>query len=167
MIKFGRNLIFLIALLGLTAGVVYSQEVKIPGVEGSIGDFLSVPVTVSDVSGMGIISFEMFLQYDPSILQATGATVEGAVAGNSGWQEPTVNTSFPGEVHIAAIGAGPLEGSGDLIYINFEVLGGGTATTSPLNIVEFVFNEGIYPQRVSGLFQYRKTRIPLSVPSVP
>ncbi|MFC2075457.1 fibronectin type III domain-containing protein [candidate division KSB1 bacterium] len=155
MIKFGRNLICFIAFLGLTTGAIYGQEVKIPGMEGSIGDLLSVPVKVSDVTGMGIIAFEMILHYDPGVLQATGASVGGAITGDAGWPEPVINTLIPGEVIIAAIGTNALKGAGDLVYVNFEVLGGGAATTSPLDIEDFVFNENIRPQRSSGLFQYR------------
>ena len=84
---------------------------------------VSIPVTVDDVTGMGITALDMEIcwcegQY--AILQYQGCT-PGEVLGNSGWTDPACVLLGDDCITITATGVDPLVGNGAVCYINFSV----------------------------------------------
>ncbi|HEY0658543.1 MAG TPA: cohesin domain-containing protein, partial [Pyrinomonadaceae bacterium] len=104
-----------------------------------------VPVTVGDLTGLNITSYEFTVSYDTSVLQLaspafeTTGTLTGAAGGYTVFNDTTVPS---GQVRIGAFGTTPLSGAGTLIFIRFNVLPGPGMVTSPLKFIDFRFGEG-------------------------
>ena len=110
--------------------------VSLPDVTRDIGSAEDITVTVTDVTGEGITSYEFTLTYDPAILSITGVDTTGTV---SGVANPVINTTTPGQIVVVLASAQPLTGSGPLIHLNVDLLSAGVST---LTFTEFTFNEG-------------------------
>ena len=107
---------------------------------------IMVPIEVSDLSGRNILAFQIVVSFDSSVVRATGASSDGAVAGSFG--PPTVNTTEAGKISIGGFGTAPLSGSGIFINLNFEVIGlAGDSTLLKFDSV--LFNSGQPPANAS------------------
>jgi len=123
--------------------------VSIPDSSAASGANIAIPIRVTDVTGQGIFAFGCTLTFDADVLEATGATSTGSLSQT--WGAPTTNTSS-GEIKIGAAGSSALAGSGDLLWINFQVKGVDGDSTS-IHFDEFKFNEGSpATTTVDGLF---------------
>jgi hypothetical protein len=100
----------------------------------------SVPVTVSDTTGLGIISYDVRVTYDPSVLelQATPVDTTGTI---SNGMVITPNPSTPGLLRISAFTAFDLVGGGTLFNLQFKAIGP-AGSVSPIHWEFFMFNEG-------------------------
>ncbi|HQY68736.1 MAG TPA: cohesin domain-containing protein [Pyrinomonadaceae bacterium] len=115
-------------------------NVTAPAVNRLVGSNFSVPVTVSDMTGAGIISFQFDLLYDQTIITPQLSPIDTAGTLSSGFL-PTVNPSAPGLLKVVFFGTVPPSGSG--VLFNFKFTAVGTAgQTSPLTWQNFMFNEG-------------------------
>ncbi|MGD9140206.1 MAG: HYR domain-containing protein [bacterium] len=87
------------------------------------GENVLVPVYVQDVTGWGVMGFDMEICWceTPAGLLQYEYCVPGEVMTNSGWGDPACNICDPGCVSIAAAGAVPLTGEGVLFYLKFHV----------------------------------------------
>ncbi|NOY60612.1 MAG: hypothetical protein GXO75_17020, partial [Calditrichaeota bacterium] len=135
-------------ILGFAA-MAYSQvNVSIPNSSGDKGTTISIPVNVSDLTGLGIISYQFTVTFDENILDATGVTTGGTLSEASGW---TVipNTNADGKITVGGFGFSDMAGSGVLVYLNFTVMGNPTQTTG-LDFSEFVFNGGTPTANTTG-----------------
>lgn len=127
--------------------LVLSSICSIYGINVSFSDITSltngqtveIPITVSDLTGSGVISYYADVSFSEAVLNCTGVIKTGTLS--SGWGAPTVNTSIDGRVTIAAYGTQPLTGQGTLLKVVFTVVGT-TGLGSPLNFDVFQFNEG-------------------------
>jgi hypothetical protein len=119
--------------------------VKIPEICAKMGDFILVPIIVSDVTGMGIYSFEIDLNYDSLILTATDVTNTGTIT--KIWGKPIYNVQTPGLVKITMAGVMPLADSGALVNVGFYVSGDLTDSTI-IHFAKMQFNDGIPPAMV-------------------
>jgi Bacterial Ig-like domain (group 2)/FlgD Ig-like domain/Cohesin domain len=104
---------------------------------GTVGDTVLVAITTTDLTGLGVYSYELAVTWSASYATAIGAPVTGTVS--SPWGAATVNAT-PGRIEIAAAGAVALTGSGNLITLEFVL--GPSAGTITLTFSEFLFNEG-------------------------
>ncbi len=95
-----------------------------------------IPVTVGDLTGEDVISYEFTITYDESVVNITGASAEGTLSEGA---TPTVNTSTPGEVRVSYAQTTALSGSGTLINLNASF---GDIGSSDLTFADFMFNEG-------------------------
>lgn len=113
-----------------------------------------MPVTITDVSSLGIISGQFTLTYSGSVLQA----VEVVQAGTKTelWSAPVFSTSS-GRVDVALAGSTPLSGSGTLVYVRFRVLATAPGQTS-VALSNVKFNETIQANLVNA------TVTPLAAP---
>ena len=87
------------------------------------GDDIVVPVIISEVTGWGILAFEMeicWCDLPAGLLQYLGC-VPGPVMENFGWIPPICNSCGPNCVTIAAADPFPLAGNGPLFYLRFHV----------------------------------------------
>jgi len=131
-----RLAIALGALLLVSAVALSQVTVSLPTVTAKINTTQSIPLTVGDLTGLGVVSYQFKVTYDPTLVNVTGVTAGSLVAG---WNAPTVNTGSSGQVTVAGAGTTNLSGSGVLVYLIVTTVGKGT---SPLTFSQFQFNEG-------------------------
>ena len=113
------------------------------------GATLTVPITVSDTTGMGIISYDFALHYDPAVLQPLANAVDKTGTLSAGFQEVNAGTGALGTLIVSGFGSLPLVGAGTLINLKFDVIGT-PPTSSSLTLSPFMFNEGIPYVEVSA-----------------
>ena len=124
------------------------------------GAAFSVPVQVTDLTEQGITSCAFAVEYDGSIIAATGVSIDGSLA--SAWDPPGFSVG-EGRVEVSMSGAEPLSGAGKLVEIAFLVNSSvRIGETSPLNLDSFTFNSGQPPAvTTGGTFTVRDTRLPI------
>ncbi|MBX7053579.1 MAG: hypothetical protein K1X36_01400 [Pyrinomonadaceae bacterium] len=115
-------------------------NVTAPAVNKMIGSSFSVPVTVSDTTGAGIISWQFDLFYNPAIITPQVSPIDTAGTLSSGFAV-TVNSLTPGLLKVVLFGSTPISGSGTLFNFRFTAVGA-NGQTSPLTWQNFMFNEG-------------------------
>jgi Cohesin domain len=115
-------------------------NVTTPSSNIEVGSNFTVPVTVSDTTGRGIIAYQFDLHYNPAVIQpqanpvdVTGTLSSGLIA--------VYNPISPGILKVAVYGAYPLAGAGTLINFKFTAVGP-ASSVSPITWVNFMFNEG-------------------------
>lgn len=126
--------------------------VSLPVASASPGDVVTIPVTIGDITGLNVNSFDCNLTYDPAILAP--AAVPYDTAGTlSSTMLVTPNATFPGNLIISAFQSTFLSGSGTLINLKFNVVGTLGGQFTPLAFEDytdpnmtfhpgFAFNEG-------------------------
>ena len=112
--------------------------VSISNISAYSGGSMVIPIKVGETKGLGIYAVGIKLTYDPEILKATGATNKGSITEN--WGDPIFNITS-GRINIGMAGTSPLTGSGDLVFVNFDVIGSPGANTT-IHFEEMLFNEG-------------------------
>lgn len=118
---------------------VPSLAVKVSDVTtaAAVGGTFVIPVTVEDVTGQNVISYQFTATYDNTKFNITGASVVGTIA--SGMNAPVVNTTTAGQIRIAVAGTTALTGAGTLINLNATVVAVGAST---VQLSALQFNEG-------------------------
>lgn len=108
------------------------------GITTPTGQVVNVPVTVDNTTGYGLYSADFTITYNSSVITTPVVTL-GTVppAGST----LTVNSATPGTLVVSVFSSSPFTGSGNLVNIAFSAIGA-PATTSPVNISAFKFNEG-------------------------
>ena len=82
----------------------------------SDGGSVSVPLEVMDVTGLGIFSYEIEIEYDPAVVEFDALETPSTLSENM-----TVSASSEsGVVKVAGATASPLQGSGSLIDVVFK-----------------------------------------------
>jgi hypothetical protein len=134
---FKRLAIALGALLLVSAIGVAQVAVTLPSVTAKVGTNQSIPITVGDLTGKGVVSYQFTITYNPAIVTITGVTA-GPLA--TAFGTPTFGNKTPGQVTVTAAGTTALSGSGILVYLAATMAGKGT---TPLAFNgTFQFNEG-------------------------
>ncbi|PIP14146.1 MAG: hypothetical protein COX49_00195, partial [bacterium (Candidatus Stahlbacteria) CG23_combo_of_CG06-09_8_20_14_all_40_9] len=117
--------------------------VSLPLAYGSPGDTVAVPISVSDLTGMEVLSFQFVVVYDTTILTAVDIDTSSTLLNGAGWlTEWNTNTD---SLSVASSGAYPLSNLGDtcLIKLLFKVSSvASTGDSSGLIFTSFTFNEG-------------------------
>ena len=137
--KISFSYLLLILILYANIGWADTVQVTASDIDTEFQESIQVPINISDVSGLGIISYDFTLTFDENVLNCTDAQLSGTLSQNF---SPTVNTATDGQVTIVAYGTTPLAGSGILLYLNFDVVGSAGSSTN-LSFSSFMFNEGI------------------------
>jgi hypothetical protein len=117
---------------------------------------IEVPITVSDVTGLGIIAADIQLVYDASRLSFLALSKNGSIASN--WGNPVFNKNIPGQLNIAFYGVTPIKGKGVLLKVYFNVNPQAVPGEIILKFKKFKFNDG----RVASLLKQGKIRILIS-----
>lgn len=108
-----------------------------------------VPITTTDTTGLGIISYDTKVTYNPAVvqLQSPSTSVTGTISDGG---TMTVNPIAPGELIISYFRAAFLAGSGTLFHLRFTAIGtpGQTSNISfvPAPVtgpLAFMYNEGV------------------------
>jgi hypothetical protein len=108
------------------------------GVTALRNTVLAIPITTSDVSGQGVISFDTTITFDPAVLTYIGFDQSGTV---SQGMAITINSNNAGTLVISGFSATAAAGSGVLLNLNFFTAGP-VGTTSAMTFSSFVYNEG-------------------------
>ncbi|HEY6867161.1 MAG TPA: Ig-like domain-containing protein [Candidatus Eisenbacteria bacterium] len=145
-ISFGRRAILPLGLAGvLAAGMAHAAAITCGTASGLAGQSVEISIGTSDLTGLGVQSYQFALTYDPSQVTATGISTVATLGASAGWSTPTFNLTT-GEISVSAAGVTPLSGSGSLVKLEFLINpallnGGGTG----LHVGGFLFNEGSPP----------------------
>ena len=102
---------------------------------------ISVPVTLSDTTGLGVVSFDLNVSFDPAVMTPASPAFDSTGTLSSG-MSITPNGSTPGHLIISAFQGTPVSGAGTLINLRFNIVGApGQATI--LAFENFAFNGSI------------------------
>ncbi len=142
MLKFSRDVTRIFglafAMLILQSSLSIAQvSVSLPNVTGTVGAAVAMPITVSNLDGQGVRSYQFVVTYNPHMIKITGADISGTLSSAISVQ-PVVDT-VGGKISVAAAGSGYLGGVGTLINLDATILSTGTTA---LTFQSFMFNEG-------------------------
>lgn len=130
--------------------ITYSAQDGIPVSEDVIVTFdypnqpyeytnFDVNVNVTDITGLGVVSFQCDITYNTTYVQAVGVTPSGVTSGKSF----TINLSTPGIISVAYAGVSALTGSGEFLTLNFYAKDSVFPNIpTDLTFTSFLFNEG-------------------------
>ena len=104
---------------------------------------ISVAITITDVTGLGVDAVDLTLAYNPDVLTATGVSTTGTIL--SGWLATSSPT--PGQVVVGMASPTPATGSGTLLYVQFDAHAPGT---SALTLTQMALAEGVAPVSVQN-----------------
>ncbi len=113
---------------------------------GLPGTSVTIPITVSDLTGLNIRAYGGVISFDETVLRATGASSAGTLSQPLG--PPRFVKLDDDLIAIGAIGATPLSGSGTLVNLHFDVVGQ-PGDVSPLVFVKFLFDTTGVPVAVT------------------
>jgi hypothetical protein len=121
-------------------------NVSIPNVTSLTGVQVTVPVYTNNMSGRGALSADFTITYNAAVLTPLADSTHGVTPGsigtsNGGGRVLTVSNPSAGTLIISVFGANEFQGGGDLVDLNFNVIGL-PATSSALNLTSFQYNEG-------------------------
>jgi len=110
---------------------------------GNPGTVIRIPLTVGDLTGLGVTAYDFELLYDPRVLRLHAPYIETGESLSRSMQF-AVNATQPGRLRVAAFGAEAVKGSGALLSLLCEVIGQSLASPSPALLTwrRFQFNEG-------------------------
>ncbi len=128
------SLIFflLISLLPATTSQAQTQSVTVALPDSFLTNTQSalIPVTISDVTDLGIISFDIAVSFDSTVID-----VEQIILANSLAEGYILsNLDLPEKTFIAAAGVNPLSGAGVLFYLQVSFLQDGISEMNFDNI---------------------------------
>ena len=117
--------------------VAETTTVSVPTTTSSPNVTVVVPVNASDLTGLGVVSADLKILYDSTVVVAQSVSA-GSLTGSC-----TVNANLgvTNQVLISVFCTSPLSGSGSLAQITFQV-NGLTGTTSPVHLQSATLNEG-------------------------
>jgi uncharacterized repeat protein (TIGR02543 family) len=101
---------------------------------------IEVPINVSDITGLGVISADIQLNYDTTRLSFASLTSAGTITETQ--ESPTCNADTPGQLKIALFGKTALRGQGKLVKIYFNVHPSAPVGAAALTLIKTDFNEG-------------------------
>jgi hypothetical protein len=112
----------------------------LPVATGTPAANVTIPISVSDLTGKGVFSYEFDISYDPNVLTPLNNPVD-TTGTLSGAFQTVANSPTPGHLLVAAFGTNALSGSGKLLNLVFKVAPVHNGT-SPLTWQKLQFNEG-------------------------
>ena len=130
--------------LGLvfTFGSLPAVQLTLPDSTVAAGDTFYLPVITAEVTGLGVLAYEITVGFQSGILTPVGASSEHTIS--SGWGAPVVNTNLTDRIIIVSTGTTPLEGEGNLVRLQLGA-SGSPGTVTALDFLHAIYNEGIPP----------------------
>ncbi len=120
--------------------VTAQSTVSLPSVSGAHGATITIPITASDLTGLGVTAYDFVLIFDQSVLQLQGTPTDSASTLSNGWSI-IANAATPGKLTVSAFNATATTGLGTLLNLKFNITGAPGKTTA-LTLQSFTFNEG-------------------------
>ena len=138
MMKRYHGVVLVLAVAGLLAGSPAKAQVSValPAGEIEAVETFTLDLSVGDLTGQGILSYEMDIEYDASVVKLTGVRLEGTL---SEGKSVVANAKEEGIIRVAAASATSFEGSGVLLTLEGTVV---KEASSSLTFTKFLFNEG-------------------------
>jgi Cohesin domain/Carboxypeptidase regulatory-like domain len=142
------KIISVFVLLAFAGVGAYAQAipVSLPNASGGTGFTVTIPITVGDVTGRGVIAYQFNVTFDPNVVQpaSTPYSTTGTMTAATPGYSVTVNPDNPGSLRFAVFGTQPLTGSGTLLNLRFNIVGHSNSPTAgtPLTWTAYMFNEG-------------------------
>jgi hypothetical protein len=136
-----KSCVILLSLLLVFEGAG-AVELSIPDTTVVEGDTFLIPVRTGDVTGLGVVAYELTVGFQAGILEPIDATSENTIS--AGWGSPVVNTGFVDRISVTSAGITPLVGEGDLVRLELHVMGSSGSVTS-LEFLHAMYNEGNPP----------------------
>lgn len=118
-----------------------SVAVSLPNISSTPGVVL-VPITVGDLTGLEIFSYDLQVTFNPAVVTPASPAFLGPGSLSSA-MSVTTNTTNPGHLILGAFQGSPLDGSGTLIFLRFNVIGT-PGQSSPLIFEDYV-DPGSFP----------------------
>lgn len=113
----------LLCLIGSVAALPVSAAgnavVTAGTVTATVGDTVTVPVSISEVDDIGGIG--LHIAYDAAALECVEATAQGIVAPMDMLTVNTEPVGSPNEIWLTGISLNGIKGSGDILHITFKV----------------------------------------------
>ncbi len=112
----------------ITIGSPPPQEVvvEIPDTTVLSGIDLRIPILTSSLTNLGITFYRIYLSFDDAILQFNDVDLNGSIS--EGWNPPLIY-DLSNRVIITGSGGTPLVGEGELLFLNFTVIGASGTNT--------------------------------------
>jgi hypothetical protein len=143
--------------------------VSIPDKTVPWGNLLQIPIRISSLTNLNIYNYRMNLSFDNTVLTFSGIDNSGSIS--EVWNAPIIWDNGDNIV-MTAYGNIPLQGEGDLIYLNFDVIGSSgtfspihfesmTVSSSEVNISTrdgMVHIEGAVPVELSSFIAERRAK---------
>jgi hypothetical protein len=130
-----------------------SSPIQVPVVAqnavGLAGGAVTVPVSVGDITGWGLISVDLSVSFDSSKLTFTGIEQDGTLS--EGWTAP-YNVQYNENVGTILLGlanSSSMTGSGTFVELLFDINAGVTAS-STVTINSVLLNEGRIPSTTTN-----------------
>jgi hypothetical protein len=114
--------------------------IDLPRLKSFAGKEVIVPVSVQDVAGKGIISYEFDLRYDPAVIQPLADPVD-LIGTVSRGLFSVANAAEPGILRVVVYGPVPIGENGRLLNLRFKAVGT-AGSKSPLTWKRILFDDG-------------------------
>lgn len=118
---------------------------------------IGIPIRVSDVTGLGIVSAQFTMAFNTTYLEYLGVSAAGTMTED--WNAPVINANSPGVLVCALAGTTELSGGGTLLRAIFRVKSAGLVQSN-LTLSNVQFNEDILSTIDNGTF------LPLAAPTI-
>ncbi|MGK9475331.1 putative Ig domain-containing protein [Melioribacter sp. OK-6-Me] len=122
-----KFLTILAAMLMLGTSTFAQVTVTLPNVGGSTGVVKNGAITVGNLTGLGILSFEFTLSYDKDVVYITGVDQANTLVEGIGSIQVNADTAN-GKLTVAFANGSALEGQGTLLNLVFKFRNAGTTT---------------------------------------
>ncbi len=113
---------------------------------GAAGQTVDVDVNTASMTGLGVMSAQMSVSYNNTLVTAVDVLTTGTLTGAAGWNTPAfavTNVGGTGKITFSSAGTTALTGAGALFKVRFVVNPAQlNATSSSLTLTNVVFNEG-------------------------
>ncbi|MCX7797097.1 MAG: putative Ig domain-containing protein [Melioribacter sp.] len=142
-----KNKIFLIIIAMLVfCGLSFAQvTITLPTATGQAGSESLFPITVSNLTGQNVTSFQFQINYNKSVIYITAISVSGTMLGAN---VPTTRIdTAAGYIRVAWASDSPLTGAGTLLNIRIRFRGSGT---TPLEFGDIVYAPGNVNPKMFG-----------------
>lgn len=127
-------------MLMLGTSIAFAQvSVTFPTVSGAVGSSTTVPITVGDLTGLNVASYQFTLFYDKNIIDVTG--IETAGTKSESGQISSNPDLANGKLLVAWANGTALTGSGTLLKIKVTFKAAGMTDLDPM--ATFLFNSGV------------------------
>ncbi|CAN5354116.1 hypothetical protein BH10ACI3_BH10ACI3_13970 [soil metagenome] len=117
--------------------------VSAPTTTRSVPSTFVIPITVGDVTGIGIVAYQFNLVFDPAVIHTSGSNFGCSTAGtlsSAAGLSATCNVNPSGTLRVSVSGANGMTGSGTILNVTFTTDAAATAgNVSPLNFDEVTF----------------------------
>lgn len=102
-------------------------------------DTVNIPINVSDLSGLGVYSYEFKLNFDAKVVHFIG--VDSAKTLTETWGAAWINSTNPSQIIMGNYNVNPLKNSGILTFLRFAIIGQ-VGDSTRLDLQNFQFNSG-------------------------